>query len=240
MQLFAGVAQLEHLSGNYDTALRGELGQSIHHGVKRLWIGIVTIVDDGNAIRPDYLTTLVCRSRCRQRVEGIAERYSFVQGDRERRQRVINIVPPQQGQLRRRATGIGHDIEKFTLDALRANILGAEVCRMFNAVHQHLAVEIAPELGDVGVIGIQHGGAAHGKGGDQLIFSAGNIGNGPEKSQVHRRDIGDNASFRVRDARQRRDLAGMRHSQLHDSDVVFRFETQQLQRQSEVVIEIAL
>ena len=57
---------------------------------------------------------------------------------------------------------------------------------------------------------------------------------------MHRRDIGDNASFRVRDARQRRDLAGMRHSQLHDSDVVFRFETQQLQRQSEVVIEIAL
>ena len=62
---------------------------------------------------------------------------------------------------------------------------------------------------------------------------------GIEKLQVHGSDVGDHADLRPRDLRQRANFARMRHAHFDDRDVVLRFQLQEHERQSEMIIEVA-
>ena len=110
---------------------------------------------------------------------------------------------------------------------------------MVNSVMHHLAMKVAPELGDIFVIGIQDGSGAGVKLLDQLVFGAGDVGDGGKEFQVHRRDVGHHSYVRVRQLGQRCDLAGMRHAELDDRDLVLRLQFQQLQWQAEMIVKIA-
>jgi len=57
---------------------------------------------------------------------------------------------------------------------------------------------------------------------------------------VRRSHVGHHAPVGSGDARQRRDLARMVHPHFHNRNFMLRFQTQQLQRKAESVVEIAL
>ena len=110
---------------------------------------------------------------------------------------------------------------------------------MPHAERHDFAVEIAAKLRNVGIIGVQDGDAARRQRRYQFIFRARHIGQAAEKFHVHRAHQRDYADLRLRDLCQRGDLAGMRHAHLDHSDVVLALQAQQLQRQAEVIVEIA-
>ncbi len=111
MQFFACRAQFQHLARDHDAALRRHRGQRVHHRVQGRWIGIVTIVDDRDVAQLDDRPPFVRGSESRQRASGFGEAQPSFHSDRDRGQRVIDVVRAHQGQGRTFAAAAGHDIE---------------------------------------------------------------------------------------------------------------------------------
>ncbi len=75
----------------------------------------------------------------------------------------------------------------------------------------------------------------------QLELGAGNAGLAVGKVlNVRRAHVGDHAPVGRGNQRQRGDLAGVVHAHLDHRDLVLRLQAQQLQRQAEAVVQIAL
>ena len=102
------------------------------------------------------------------------------------------------------------------------------------------AVEVAAELRNIFVVGVQHGDAAGVQRLDQLILGARDCGDGFEELQMNGRDHGHHAAIRLRQPGQRSNFARVRHPHLDDCDLVLGLQLQQLQRHAEVVVQIAL
>ena len=73
----------------------------------------------------------------------------------------------------------------------------------------------------------RHDGRAVGELFDQLRLGGGDVLDGADQLQVHRRDVGDDAHVRQRDARELADLARAAHRHLHDGDLGARFDLEQ-------------
>ena len=167
----------------------------------------------------------------------------MLHGDGGRREHVIHIVLPEQRAV------YGLTILQVVPPQSRSKRVpsGPIIC-MFSArksamgfsPNRYFAFEIAPELADVFIVGIQEGGAGAGQSLDQFVFGAGDARYGFEVLQMHRRDVGDDALIRKRDSRQRGNLASVRHTHFHHGEIVFRFERQQSERETEVIVEISL
>ena len=56
---------------------------------------------------------------------------------------------------------------------------------------------------------------------------------------MHRRHIGHHACVRLRNLRQCRDLAQVRHAKLHHGNIMLWFQLQQDKRQAEMIVEIS-
>ena len=100
--------------------------------------------------------------------------------------------------------------------------------------------KIAAKLRDVFVIRVQHRGAGGGERLDQLVLGAGDVGDGIEEAEMHRGDAGHDAGIGLAKRGQRADFAGVVHAEFNYRELMFRFEAKQLQRQSVVIVEIAL
>ena len=68
------------------------------------------------------------------------------------------------------------------------DVLGAHVSRGFQAEQDDFALEVAPKLADILVVGIQNRGAAVREGLDQLVLGARDSGDGIEEFQMHGTD----------------------------------------------------
>ena len=102
------------------------------------------------------------------------------------------------------------------------------------------AGKIAAELRGVGIVAVEEGDAIRGEGGDEFEFGARDAGVALLKVlNVRGTDVGDDAPIGRGDAGQRSDLAGVIHSHFDDGDFVLRGEAEELQRQAEVIIQIA-
>jgi len=170
----------------------------------------------------------------------VSPRSRGLERHRHRRQGVIDVVPPQQRQDRLLARVASHDLKRRALRSALFDGVGADVGGMLQRVAHHPPVEVAAELRHVLIVRVQHRGASPGKPGDQLILGARDLRHRVEESQVHGRDVGHQAQVGLRDARQRRNLSGMRHGKLHHCHLVLRLQAQQLQRQAKVIVQVAL
>ena len=79
-----------------------------------------------------------------------------------------------------------------------------------------------------------------GKSFDQFIFCARDSSDRVEVLQMHRGNVRDHRLVRQRDASQSRNFARVRHPHLNHREIVFRLERQQPERQTKMIIEIAL
>ena len=122
---------------------------------------------------------------------------------------------------------------------MRLDVFGTHIRRGSQSVHDDLTAKIAPKLRNIFIVGIEHRGSTCGQGLNQFVLRAGNSCDGIEKLQVHRRDVGHDADFRLRHLAQRGDLARARHAHFDDCEVMFRFDFQQHQGKSKMIIEIA-
>ncbi len=103
------------------------------------------------------------------------------------------------------------------------------------------AGKIAAELRDVGVAAVEESDAVGGQRGDEFELGAGDAGLAfGEVFNVRGADVGDDAPVGRGDAGERGDFAAVVHAHFDDGDFVLGLEAQQLQRQAEGVVEIAL
>ena len=117
---------------------------------------------------------------------------------------------------------------------------GHHGCGLVQSKGDHGPVEVAPELRNVWIVGVQHRDAAGGQRFDQLIFRSRNAGNRVEILQVNWGDHGHHSAVRFGQRRQVAYLAGVRHAHLDHGHLVLGFQLEQLQRHSKLVVEIAL
>ena len=225
--------KLQHFTRNHDAALRWKLRQGTDHAVERLWIGIVAIVDDGCAREAQHLSSFVTRRQRGQRFGGFGQRNSVLQAHRDCRERVIDVVLAQQGQRRVRLFAVAREVEFRTQGTATLDVPGRYIRRLAHSEGHDLAVEVAPELRDELVVGVQDGNPAGGKRLNQFVLGARDCGDGIEELEMDRRDHGHHAAVGLGQPGQLRDFTRVRHTHFDDGDFVLRFELEQLQRHSE-------
>ncbi len=122
------------------------------------------------------------------------------------------------------------------LDLLRLG-LGAGAASEIDS----LAAEVATELADIRIVAVQKGDAIGGQRLDQFILGARNAADAVGKVlRMRVADIGDHAPVGRCDPGQRGNFAGVRHAHLNHGDIVCGLQLEQLQRQSEAIVQIAL
>src|SRR3954469_5082735 len=109
---------------------------------------------------------------------------------------------------------------------------------MVDPVMYDLAVEVAAELRNIFVVCIQYRNGARVKLLDELVLRACDVGDGRKKFQVDGSNIGHDANIRVGQLCECGNLTRMGHSEFDRRDLVLGLELQQLQWQSEVVVEV--
>src|SRR5208337_5155701 len=103
---------------------------------------------------------------------------------------------------------------------------GRHICRVVHAESSDLPVEVASELRDVRIVGIQDGKPTGGKRLNQLILGPRDCSDRIKKLEVNRRDHGYHPTVGLRQLGQLRDLTRMRHAYLDDRQLMLRFELQ--------------
>ncbi len=152
----------------------------------------------------------------------------MLQRNRSRSKHVVHVVPAEQRTVHRLAHFAADKIETGAfgskhLDVLRPYVRRNAGCGL-HPKHHHLALEIAAELADIFIVGVQDCRATVRKGRNQLVFRARDAGNGVEALQMHGSHVGDHGFVRQSDAGQGGNFSRVRHPHLDDSDIVFRFE----------------
>ena len=100
-------------------------------------------------------------------------------------------------------------------------------------------MKIAAKLRDIRIVGVEKGMASGGQRFNQLILGARDAGLRAEELQMRQADVGHHAFVGRGNARQRGDLARVRHAHLDHGDLVLGLQAQQLQRKSEMIVEIS-
>src|SRR5205823_11019604 len=102
----------------------------------------------------------------------------------------------------------------------------------------HLAFEVAAELADIVIIGIEHGYAAWMQGFDDFVLGAGNFSQRVEEFQMHGRNRSDYGQIMMGQSAEGANLTRMIHAHLDDSDLMLRLQLQQLKRQADVIVQV--
>ena len=159
-----------------------------------------------------------------------------------------DIVPAQQRQA---------DVARFAIAATTRNAIRPapvprsprhEICNRrsdrFGRVIDGTPGKVAPELRHVGIVRIQkRDGTSRACGESPApahIWRAQFRRCRRENSRVRVAHVGHDAPVRRSDPAQRRDFARVRHAHLDHRNLVFRLKLEQLQRQAEVVVQVAL
>ena len=111
--------------------------------------------------------------------------------------------------------------------------------RSLRAIKHYFPFKVASELRDVLIVRVQDGCSSGGQGFDQFVLGPRNGAHGFEVLQVNRRHNRDHSDFRLRDLRQRCDLAGVRHAHFDHGYLMVRFQFEKHEGQPEMIVEIA-
>ena len=144
-----------------------------------------------------------------------------------------------QRQTRVLAAAWGDHVELRALRPAGLNILSADIRGCASSVRDHLTLEVASELRDVFIVSVENGRPTVRKRFNQLVLRPGDAGERIEELQVYGSNVGDHADLWLRNLGQGANLTGVRHAHLDHGDVVFRFQLQQHEGQSEMIIEVA-
>ena len=154
-------------------------------------------------------------------------------------ERIQDIMIANQRQASMFPTTGYDNVELRALGALGVNVSRTNVGANRGSILDDPAFEIAAEVRNVLIVGIEYGGATGGERFDELIFRAGNSGEGIEEFQMNRSYVRHHADIRLGDFGEGANFSGVRHSHLNDCQVVPGFELQQHQREAEMVVQIA-
>ena len=186
------------------------------------------------------LAALIGRSECGESLGNFGGRDAVIHRDRCRRENVIDIVLAEQRAVYGLTHAIADEVEARAFSSDGLDVFGADISDGIEAEEYDLAFEIAAELADILVIGVEERGAGGGEGLDQLVLCACDAGDGIEVFEMHGSDVGDEALVGARDAGEGGNFASVVHPHFDDGKIVFRFEREQAERETEVIVEVAL
>ena len=188
-----------------------------------------------------HFAALVAGGERFERRDGSIEVHTGFERDSESGHGIVRIVRAEQmkGECRLRVHRRGNARGGRQASSSTARICGSAHGPI--AEVDHLARKIAAELRDVGIGAVEKRNAVGGQRGDQFIFRAGDAGLAfGEVLDVRGADVGHDAPVGRGDAREGSDLAEVVHAHFDDGVFVLGLEAQQLQRQAEGVVQIAL
>ena len=192
----------------------------------------------------DDLSALVGGPEGRQSGGDLGRRDAVLKRHGSRAQHVVHVVLAEQRTLHRLSYFAADEIEARAFGSKNLNVFRPHICQntygWLHSEQDDLALEVAPELAHIFIIGIQHGCAAVRKSFDQFIFCAGDSGDGVEALQMHGSNVGHDGLVRRGNAGQGGDFAGVGHPHLNHGEIVFRLESQQPEWQTKMIIEISL
>ena len=196
-------AELQHLPRHQDAA-RPLLGQRRgsqrgHHRIQRMRVGVVAVVDQPRALQFQHRTALLGRAQLFQRIAAGAQRDAARQAHGDSRQRVQDVVPPQQRKVHRVLFRAGLYQKARARQAELLDLHGADQGARRRTV-EHGSGPRRPalaEAGDPRVIGIQKRGAGLRQRLHQLPFCPGHPFQAIRKElRVHGGYVGDHRPVR--------------------------------------------
>src|SRR6185312_4588768 len=158
-----------------------------------------------------------------------------------RRQRVRHIVSPHQAQVDIAPLVGGNYRKPRAIQTSLDYILRTHVYTIAHSVQHRTLAHASAKGRDALIVAVQKRYAVRGQRFHQLILGACDpVDTIRKKLQVHRRNVRHDGPIWFRDLRQRADFAGVVHSHLQHRDLVFALQTQQLQWQTKMVVEVSL
>ncbi len=240
MHLFTGRPEFQHFSRDHNATPRLHRRKRIDHGTQRLRIGIVAIVDDRDVTQLENLPALVGRRESQPARRRLPTAFSPRARPTATAASAFRMLcSPTSGKRACSRTAGDHHVKLRSLRAAAVHILRPHVGCGSRPVGDHLALEVAAELRNVFVVGIEHSRSAGGQRLNQFVLRPRNSSDRIKKLQMHGSNVGDHANLGLRDFRQRANLARMRHPHFDDRDVMLRFQFQEHERQAEMIIEVA-
>src|ERR1700756_972816 len=137
--------KLQHFPRNHDTTSGFHRGQGVDHGVERLWIGIVAIVDDCDVTQLENLAAFIRRGESCQRVHRFRRLQPTSDADGHGGKGIQNVVFSDQRYTRVLATSGYDQVKLRTFRATSLRVLSSYICRDARSVGDDLAFEIAAE-----------------------------------------------------------------------------------------------
>src|SRR6185312_4343578 len=228
-------AKLQHFSEHGDTARGRSIPKQLQHGAHGFGISVVTVVDNRDAVDAGLLAAHFAG---RERADSVAQ---SLRRDAE------GACGGDAGENVRDAVAAGEG--RFEIDAERteARTLRAEIeifganfgVRGYTEEDRAACVETA-EFADAGIVGVENGHAFPGQGLDELTFRPGDARDAIGKVfGVGPADVGDDADLRLRDGGEVADFAFVIHAHFEDGDFDIVSQTQDGERQAEMVVQIA-
>ena len=134
----------------------------------------------------------------------------------------------------------GYGGEAGTFEASVYEVFGSDFGSFGEAVKNDAVAEVGSHRADARVVGVEKGEAVCGERVDKFFLGAGDAFDAVgEELEVHGADVRDDSPSGLRDGAEGGDFAGVVHAHFDDSNLMFGFQAQQLQRDAEVVVEIA-
>ena len=216
-------------------------GERANHGAQRLGIGVVAVIQHCGAGDLDDLAALVAGGERFESAATAASRSTPASSATARPAMAFDaLCAPSRCSVKVAfaLAGAKADVQAVEIFSRGENLrigawAGAEV--------NNAARKIAAKLRDIGIVAIEESDAVGGQRGHQLELGARDAGLALGKIfNVRGADVGDDAPVGRGDARQRGNFAGVVHAHFDHGEFVLRLEAQQLQRQAEGVVQIAL
>ena len=159
VELGAMLALLEHFAGNQNAAAcGGTRGQGANHGAQRLGVGVVAVIQNGDAGDFDDLAALVSGGECLERGDGGVEIDAGFKSDGEPGHGVGGVVLAEQMQSEGALAFAGAEVDvqagEVFSDGDDLRVGAGAFAKVDDA-----AGKIAAELRDVGVAAVEEGDA---------------------------------------------------------------------------------
>ncbi len=239
VKLATGLAHFTHIADHHDAAPRHH-GQHIHRGLHRIGIGVVGIVKDEGAVLPLLLLQAAFNAGITgKRCGDGGEWHPGCQPHGRGRQRVPGVV--QAGNMQGHADAALRSAQIQQAAQRTGLYRGTDIRRRIEAetqMHDTLR-HVTPDR-ETGVIQIKHGNAIRRQSFEDFTLGAGNCLHRAKPLQMGTLGVVHNRHGGRGDACEIGNLAGVIHAHLDHCGAMRGTQTQQGQRQADVVVEIAL
>ena len=233
------IPQFEHLPEHCHPAAR-QPREEIERGDHRRRRRVVGIVDDHDPARPDQRASVGGRPAGRECLGDPLRGNAGCDPDRGSRKGVVDGKPPKGGDRHLPARSVGHQAEAHTVGARGLDVIRSHGCVRREAVGDDASRCPVGHAADALVVGVEDRDPVGRERLDQLAFRLLDRLDRPDPRQVDRLDGRDHADLRSCDPGQLGDLAADVHAHLEDGGLMVGAQAHDRQRQSDLVVLVAL